>query len=143
MELPELIEPVPEVTPDETFVAVLAKMSGRADGVAAVIENRKIVGLIADHEVARHSATAEADMSALLAHDVMTTTVERMPAATPIIDAARAMRAQQIQYLALVDDRGEFVGIVSLRRVLSCVVDELDLKVDNLERELMADGPGG
>jgi CBS domain-containing protein len=108
-----------------------------------VIEGRRIVGIITAQDIARNAADSGRDPRAGLARDAMTVKVETMAASSPVVDAAQAMRARKIQFLALIDDAGDFVGMVSLRRVLFEVMDELGLKVDNLERELMADGPGG
>jgi CBS domain-containing protein len=143
MDLPQLTETVAEVTPDEPFDSVQRLMSARQAKVAAVIQDRKILGIITESDIARRRATPQADLSSLRARDVMTAPVEQMPASSAVMDAAHAMRPRRLQYLALVDDAGQFVGLVTLRRVLFEVMDELDLKVDNLERELMADGPGG
>jgi CBS domain-containing protein len=143
MQLHNLIELVPEVSPDDTFADVLALVSAGQAKVAAVVQDRKILGIIAQSDIARRSAMPNGDTSMLHARDLMTAPVETMLASVPVIDAARAMRPRRIQYLALVDDSAHFLGIATLRRVLFEVMDELDLKVDNLERELMADGPGG
>jgi CBS domain-containing protein len=143
MDLRELIEPFPEISPDESFAAVLAVMAAQRSAAVAVVVDRKVQGLITDRDVARHSAIPEVDTSEVRARDVMASPVEKLPATTAVIDAARVMRAQRIPYLAVTDAQGDYLGCVTLRAVLSEVMDELDLKVDNLERELMADGPGG
>lgn len=143
MDLRELSETAPEVAADDTLAAVLGLMSEQKANLAAVLEGRKFLGMIGEPDIARHGAIPELDVSPLRARDVMTATVETMLASTPVIDAARVMRERRLQYLALMDEQGDFVGMVTLRRVLFEVMDELDLKVDNLERELMADGPGG
>jgi CBS domain-containing protein len=143
MDLSELIETVSEVAPDDTFAAVLGVMSERQAKVAAVIQDRKVLGIIAEPDIARYRAILGPETSALRARDVMTAPVERALVSTSVMDAASGMRWRRTQYLALVDEGGDFVGMVTLRGVLFEVMDELDLKVDDLERELMADGPGG
>jgi CBS domain-containing protein len=143
MELAELMEAAPEVSEMDTLDAVLKRMTDNKSKAAAVIEGRRIVGIITAQDIARNAADSGRDPRAGLARDAMTVKVETMAASSPVVDAAQAMRARKIQFLALIDDAGDFVGMVSLRRVLFEVMDELGLKVDNLERELMADGPGG
>jgi CBS domain-containing protein len=143
MDLPQLIETVAEVSPEAPFDSVLRTMLDRKVKLAAVIENRKILGVVAETDIVRRKASPQGELSGLRARDVMTTPVEQMLASSLVLDAAHAMRPRRLQFLALVDERGDFVGLVTLRRVLFEVMDELDLKVDNLERELMADGPGG
>lgn len=143
MDLPQLTETISEVSPDDTFAVVEQRMSERQAKITVVIHNGTALGIIAARDIARHKAIPGRDMSVLLAREVMSAPVETMLASTPVIDAAHDMRSRRIQYLALVNDTGAFEGLVTLRRVLFDVMDELDLKVDNLERELMADGPGG
>jgi CBS domain-containing protein len=144
MDFCQLIETVSEVSPDDTFPAILGLMSERHAKVAAVIQDGKVLGIITGAGIARHiTELLERDTSVLRARDMMTAPVERMPASTPLIDAVHTMRSRRIPYLALIDERGDFVGIVTLPRMLCEAMDELDLKVNDLERELMADGPGG
>lgn len=138
-----MMEAAPEVSPNDTIESVLKRMTNDKAKAAAVLEGRKIVGIITEPDIARKAAIPELSARARVARDVMTVTVEKMAVVSPVMDAAQAMRARKIPFLALVDDAGDFVGLVSLRRVLFEVMDELGLKVDNLERELMADGPGG
>jgi CBS domain-containing protein len=143
MDLIQLVETVSEVSPNAPFATVSGLTSEGKLKFAAVVHNRKILGFISASEIARRGAVPGLDTATLRATDVMNDVVEKMLASTPVIDAAREMRSRRIQYLALVGDDGNFLGVVTLRRVLFEVMDELDLKVDNLERELMADGPGG
>ncbi len=143
MDLTQLTETISEVSPDDTFTAVEELMSERQAKISVVIQEGKVLGIIVAAEIARYRAMPELDTSVLRASEVMAAPVETTLASTPVIDAAREMRSRRIPYLALVDEGGAFEGLVTLRRVLFEVVDELDLKVDALERELMADGPGG
>ena len=143
MDLSQLTETISEVSPDATFAVVEQLMSDRQARITVVIQDGTALGIIAAPEIARHKAIPEEEASAMRARDGMTALAETMLSSTPVKDAAREMRSRRVLYLALVDDDGAFEGLVTLRRVLFDVVDELDLKVDNLERELMADGPGG
>jgi CBS domain-containing protein len=142
MELIELVEKVPEVSPDDTLESVRSVMREAKANFTVVVRGRTILGLITEADLARPDL-APAAGGAHHAHEAMTTLVETMPSSTSVIDAVEAMRTRKFQVLGLIDDAGDFVGLVSLRRAMFEVMDELGMKVDNLERELMADGPGG
>jgi len=141
MELPELVAPLPSVPPGEDLPAVSRLMHERQMKAATVIHEGKFLGLITEASLAQVPGSGSAQIPC--AQDVMITDIERVPVSMPVLAAAQLMRTRRLAYLALLDDEDQFVGIVTLRRVLFEVMDELGLKVDNLERELMADGPGG
>ncbi len=141
-----LIENIPQVAPDESLAKISVLMAQHQASVAVVLQDRKILGVLAESMIAiarQKNGDDGADHPAPVARDVMSTSVEGMPVSTSVTDAAREMRSRRLPYVALIDDEGQFVGLVTLRRVLFDVMDELGMKVDNLERELMADGPGG
>jgi CBS domain-containing protein len=111
--------------------------------VGVILEYKRPRGIVTEQElVERLAGLTDADGARLEVKDVMQE-VQTAPVSMSTLDAGRMMRDRQIQHLALVEDDGHFRGVVGLRRVLMDVVDEQDLKVNNLERELMADGPGG
>ena len=141
MDLPELVAPLPSVSPEETLPAVGRLMHERQMRAATVMCDGKLLGLITEASLAEVAVSDGARTPC--AQDVMIADIEHVPVSMPVLAAAKLMRTRRLAYLALVDDQDEFVGIVTLRRVLFEVMDELGLKVDNLERELMADGPGG
>ena len=143
MELSQLIDVVPEVAPMDNIEKVRSVMAQAAAKVVAVVSDGHLLGVITEPALTRHESLPELTTFDLLARDMMNAPIQKIPIATPVIEAARTMRSQRMRYAALVDDKGSFAGLVTLRRVLFEVMDELDLKVDNLERELMADGPGG
>lgn len=140
MDLIELAEPVLEVPVDAKVGETARKMAERKVDVAVILDRGRVQGIFTEKDVAKQPP-GEA-RGALRVGELMTV-VESTDVTTPVLDAARVMRGQKLRHLALVDSEGTFVALVGLRRVLLEVMDELDLKLDNLERELMADGPGG
>ena len=143
MSLLELVEPALELVPNATAAATIRAMLDRKIDVGVVLEQKHPRGVVTEKElVERLAALPEADAAQLHVTDVMRP-VETAALSTEIVDAARLMRERHVHHLALTEDDGSFRGMVGLRRILMEVVDEQDLKVDNLERELMADGPGG
>lgn len=143
MILTELMEPALELVPHATAAEAIRTMVDRKVDVGVVLEQKRPRGIVTEQELVERLASApDAEGARLEVTEVMQQ-VETAPASMSTLEAARMMRDRHIQHLALVEDDGQFRGVVGLRRVLMDVVDEQDLKVDNLERELMADGPGG
>lgn len=143
MILTELMEPVLELVPHATAAEAVRTMLDRKVDVGVVLEEKRPRGIVTEQElVERLAASSDADGARLRLVDVMNG-VETAPVSMTTVDAARLMRDRRLHHLALVEEDGQFRGVVGMRRVLMDVVDEQELKVDNLERELMADGPGG
>jgi CBS domain-containing protein len=74
---------------------------------------------------------------------VMTSPVQSVTDSTPVEHAINLMWEQNIRHLAIIDGNDHYLGMVALRYLLHDLVGGLELKVDDLERSLMADGPGG
>lgn len=143
MILNELVEPALELVPQAAATEAIRTMVDRGIDVGVVLEGKRPVGIVTEKELVERLATlVETEGGRLKVTDVMRP-VETVGVGTPTVDAARAMREHGTLYAALTEDDGTFSGIVALRRLLMEVVDEQELKVDNLQRELMADGPGG
>ena len=143
MILLELVEPTLELAPNATAAATIRAMLDRKLDVGVVLEQKQPRGVVTEKElVERLAGLPESDAAQLQVTEVMRP-VETAPLSTETVDAARLMRERRAQHLALTEDDGTFRGVVGLRRILMEVMDEQELKLDNLERELMADGPGG
>jgi CBS domain-containing protein len=141
MILTELMEPALELVPHATAAETIRTMLDRHMDVGVVLEEKRPRGIITEQELVERLA-ATPDSAGLAVTEVMRQ-VETAPTSMPTVEAARLMRERHVQHLALVEEDGQFRGIVGLRRVLLDVMDDQELKLDNLERELMADGPGG
>jgi len=143
MILTELMEPALELVPHATAAETIRTMLDRHMDVGVVLEEKRPRGIITEQELVERLATTPDSDGARLAVTQVMRQIETAPVSMATVDAARLMRERHVQHLALVEDDGQFRGVVGLRRVLMDVMDDQDLKLDNLERELMADGPGG
>jgi len=143
MMLLELVEPTVDLVPNATAAATIRTMLDRKIDVGVVLEQKHPRGIVTEKElVERLAALPESDAALLSVTEVMRP-VETAPLSIEPVEAARLMRERRAHHLALTEDDGSFRGVVGLRRILMEVMDEQELKLDNLERELMADGPGG
>jgi CBS domain-containing protein len=133
----------PTVTPDLRVIDVVRLMAQVEVGAIAVINGRKIVGIFTERDVMRRVVAEGRDPATVTIREVMTQPVETVVDSTSVSQAAAIMRARHIRHLAIVNRAGDFVGLVAQRHLLYDLMSELELKVDNLEGYLMADGPGG
>jgi CBS domain-containing protein len=112
-------------------------------GAIAVTKGRKIVGIFSERDLMRRVVAEGRNLEATTIQEVMTRPVETVVDSTSVGEAAAIMRARHIRHLAIINGAGDFVGLVAQRHLLYDLMSELELKVDNLEGYLMADGPGG
>jgi CBS domain-containing protein len=133
----------PEVAPETRVADAVRVMADAQVGAVAVTKGRKIVGIFSERDLMRRVVAEGRDPESTTIQEVMTRPVETVVDSTSVGEAAAIMRARHIRHLAIINGAGEFVGLVAQRHLLYDLMGELELKVDNLEGYLMADGPGG
>jgi CBS domain-containing protein len=133
----------PELTPDDRVIDAVQVMTSAGVGAAAVTVGRKIIGIFTERDVMRRVVAEGRDLHTTTIKEVMTRPVETVVDSTSVGEAAAIMRDRHIRHLAIINGSGDFVGLVAQRHILYDLMSELELKVDNLEGYLMADGPGG
>jgi CBS domain-containing protein len=122
--------------------AVKALVDGN-QGALAVVEGRKVVGIFTERDLLRRVVGKGKDPATTSIREAMTHPVQCAIDSTPVVAAATLMREKQFRHLPIVDADGNLVGIVALRYLLYALMDELELKVGDLYRFIMTDGPGG
>ena len=75
--------------------------------------------------------------------DVMTSPVLTIGLKTSVADAAALIRKHHIRHLVVVDEKGDFAGVVTQRYLLYDMMDDLERDVGDLMGYIMKDGPGG
>jgi CBS domain containing-hemolysin-like protein len=53
------------------------------------------------------------------------------------------MQDYEVRHLVVLDQDGDFLGVVGISEILFELTGKLEVKVDDLETYIMADGPGG
>jgi CBS domain-containing protein len=137
------LEPAMVTSPSAAIEDAVTALADQQIGVAAVLNNRRIVGIVTEHDLVRRAVAHGVEGSELTVADMMTRPVETVVESTSAIEALNVMRDKRIRHLAVVDAQGCYVGMLTLRRLAFELLDDLELKLDNVTRELMADGPGG
>ncbi len=106
----------PAVSPDADIRSLIVEISGKRLGVTAVLENKRVVGIITDGDLRRMLEKGH-DIAQLKAKDIMTKNPKTISGKTLAVDALQIMRQNNITQL-LVMDNGEYMGVVHLHDIL-------------------------
>jgi arabinose-5-phosphate isomerase len=105
---------VPRVTPQTKMPDVIYEMSRKKLGVTAVVEGKKLVGIISDGDLRRLLEKRGKDAMDLTAGEAMTRSPKTIPAGEFAATALAMMEEKKITSLMVVDGAGRLEGIVHL-----------------------------
>jgi CBS domain-containing protein len=112
------------VAPDD-HVAAAAYLMKHAGATALVVvddeQTKRPVGLITDADIAQAVADGK-DVNQVRIHDLMTTRLTVISAATTIQDAARSMATGHFRHLPVVSD-GSLIGMVDISDACGALLD--------------------
>ncbi|HVL65202.1 MAG TPA: CBS domain-containing protein [Actinomycetota bacterium] len=106
--------------PDDTLAEASAKMWRQQTGSLLVMEGDRLTGIVTERDVLRHVGEGGDPKSAVL-RDVMTADPVTISPDTPLHEAARIMFEKWFRHLPVVTEKGEVLGIISLRDLLTLV----------------------
>ena len=106
----------PMVNPDSSVKDVIVEISEKRLGVAAVIENNIVVGIITDGDIRRMLNKTET-ITGLTAKDIMTLNPKTIQSTDLVVDALNVMEDFSITQLVVLDN-SEYQGVVHLHDIL-------------------------
>jgi arabinose-5-phosphate isomerase len=106
----------PMVTPDCSIKNVIVEISEKRLGVTAVIENKKIVGIITDGDIRRMLNKTET-IAGLTAKDIMTVNPRAIQITAMVSDALNIMEDFSITQLVVVEN-DIYIGVLHLHDIL-------------------------
>ena len=106
----------PMVATDSTIKNVIVEISEKRLGVAAVIENEKVIGIITDGDIRRMLNKTE-NISGLTAQDIMTKNPKTIKSTDMVSDALNILEDFSITQLVVVDN-GDYKGVIHLHDIL-------------------------
>ncbi|WP_423856417.1 KpsF/GutQ family sugar-phosphate isomerase [Yeosuana marina] len=106
----------PQVTLDTSIKNVIIEITEKMLGVAAVVENDKIIGIITDGDLRRMLSKVD-NISDVTAKDIMSANPKRIQANAMAIDAMDVMETYGISQL-LVEEDGKYAGVVHLHDLI-------------------------
>lgn len=106
----------PKVSPEADIRQVIFEISEKRLGVAAVIENEKVIGIITDGDIRRMLAGRDS-IAGLHARDIMTKNPKSVSTKHMVTDALNMLEDFSITQLIVVDD-GAYQGVIHLHDIL-------------------------
>lgn len=106
----------PKVNLDTSIKNIIIEITEKMLGVTAVVENKKIVGIITDGDL-RRMLTKVDDFSNLTAKDIMSANPKHINVDAMAVDALEIMETNGISQL-LVEDNGNYAGVVHLHDLI-------------------------
>jgi CBS domain-containing protein len=133
----------PEATPEMTVAEVVRVMTDNEVGAIAIMDDRKLAGIFTERDLLKRVVARRLDPSKTPITEVMTRSIVGVPDSTSVASAAAVMRSHRMRHLVIVNEAGDYLGMVAQRHLLYDMMRDLTSKVDDLTGYLMADGPGG
>ncbi len=106
----------PIVAPNSSIKEVIFEISAKRLGVAAVVENEKVIGIITDGDI-RRMLNENDTFTHLTAKDIMTKKPKMIQSTTMVAEALNILEDFSITQLVVVDD-GEYKGVIHLHDIL-------------------------
>jgi CBS domain-containing protein len=137
------LTPPPLCAPGDTVAKAVAEMLSARSGAVIVVDGGKIAGMFTERDVLSRVVGEHRDPDATLLQDVMTQPVLTVTDTLPVEKALLRMLEHHFRHLPLVDEEGQPIGILSIRRIFEHHVRDLKQINSSLVAYLGADGPGG
>ena len=106
----------PEVSPDTDIKKVIVEISAKMLGVAAVIDQGNIVGVVTDGDIRRMLSKTDT-IKGLTAKDIMSVRPKTIDFDSLAIDALNLMEKNKITQLLVTQD-GKYTGIIHLHNLI-------------------------
>ena len=106
----------PEVSPDTDIKKVIVEISAKMLGVAAVIDQGNIVGVVTDGDIRRMLSKTDT-IKGLTARDIMSVRPKTIDFDSLAIDALNLMEKNKITQLLVTQD-GKYAGIIHLHNLI-------------------------
>jgi len=131
------------VSSTNTVLEAVEAMSKNRTGACLVIDDGRLKGLFTERDVMVKVVSKRLDPATVKVIEVATTKLITATVDMPEAQALRTMIEKHIRHLPIVDDKGGFVGMLSLRKLLQHRVDELSVQLESLHAYITDDALGG
>jgi CBS domain-containing protein/ribosome-associated translation inhibitor RaiA len=111
-----ILEPVPEVTPDDDLPAVAEKLIQTGFRALPVVERKRLVGIVSRTDLAKAIAGLE-EFDGVPVRDIMTPNLQTVSEDETLEHAIRLMQSLGERSLPVVDPHGYLVGVVGMKDV--------------------------
>lgn len=106
-------------------------MRDKKIGAIAVREGGRIVGIVTERDLVSR-VMASGDSGAMPIGEAMRTDLPRLALSATELETTEAMRTQYTRHL-LVEEKGQVVGIISMRDVIQLMLDDKQFLIEQLQ----------
>lgn len=110
---------LPIISPDMRIAEALTMISEGRLGMAVVMNNNDLLGLVTDGDIRRTFQKYERDSFDILVKDIMVTTPITVHDTDKIINIEPIFKAKKVHTLVVLDCREQFIGFVSFK---DCII---------------------
>lgn len=107
----------PVVSSNQTLKEVIVEISSKRLGVAAVVDNNVLVGIVTDGDL-RRMLGKDLDINQLTVKDIMSSSPKTINQHSLAIEALHFMEDHSISQLLVVDDANNFAGVIHIHDLL-------------------------
>ena len=108
---------LPQVSENDSVVKVIVEISEKRLGVAAVIKEDKIIGIITDGDL-RRMLSKTTEINNFTAKDIMGHNPKTIHREAMAIEALDALETDSITQILVTDDEDKYVGVVHLHDLI-------------------------
>jgi arabinose-5-phosphate isomerase len=107
----------PQVTSGQSLKEVIIEISSKRLGVAAVVDNNKLIGVVTDGDI-RRMLEKNLDINLVTAKDIMGISPKTIQQNSLAIEALHVMEDKSISQLLVVDENNAYLGVIHLHDLL-------------------------
>lgn len=127
------------VSANDTVLTALKLMAEKHIGAVLVTEGGKIVGIYTERDYVQKGELQGRKADSTLLRDVMTASMYTVTTDTSVEQCMALMEAHHIRHLPVVEN-DQLVGMVSIRDVMSAVLENRESEIKGLENYILASG---
>jgi arabinose-5-phosphate isomerase len=112
----------PQVSPDCNFRDLLIEISSKRCGATAVVQNEELLGIVTDGDI-RRAVERNENFDLLDAATLMNREAKRITNSSLAVEGFQLMELNKISQLLVVDENGNYCGIIHLHDLLSAGIN--------------------
>ena len=125
------------VAPHVTVLTALQRMADRHLGFLVVLDAGRLVGVLSERDCARRVVLGQLSPGVTAVREIMTRRVHTVAAQSRLCECIKLMHEHTVRHLPVVE-RDEVVGVLSLRDLMSALIERHERLLRRLEEERRA-----
>ena len=125
------------VAPHATVLSAMQRMADRHLGFLVVLDAGRLVGVLSERDCARRVVLGQLSPGGTAVREIMTRRVYTVSPQAKLSECAKIMHEHAVRHLPVVE-REEVVGVLSLRDLMSALIERHERLLRRLEEERLA-----